>query len=83
MARPTTVLLENNPKIKVNIVRKHSPKKKDYITEEDRDMDRRVEAAVSNAIKKAKVCGKAITVYDKESGKVSIEYADGRKEEIK
>ena len=78
-----TVVLNNDTEIKVNIVRKNSPNKKDYITDNDREMDRRAKAAVKNAIEKAKICGKPITVYDKKSGQVAIIYADGSKEIIK
>ncbi len=82
-SKSMTVTLETNPKIKVNIVRKHSPKRKEFISEDDKDMDIRAEAAVCNAIKKAVICGKPIAEYDKESGKVSIVYADGKTEYIK
>lgn len=50
-----------------------------YLTEEDKEMDIRVKAAVEAAITKAKICKKPIAYYDSELRKSYIEYPDGRR----
>ncbi len=76
------ITLKNLNNVKVNIVRKHSPVKSQYISENDREMDKRAKAAVSSAISKAKVCGKPVARYDVKTGRAYIEYADGTSEYV-
>lgn len=49
----------------------------------DKEMDRKVVAAVRSAISKAKVCDKPIAKYDVVKKTAYIEYADGRRATIK
>lgn len=53
------------------------------LTEEDKDMDTRVTAAVKAAITRAKICKQPLTYYDSELKKPYIEYPDGRREYAK
>ncbi|MCR4647474.1 MAG: hypothetical protein K5776_00180 [Lachnospiraceae bacterium] len=46
-------------------------------------MDKRAKEAISVAIKKRKVLEKPLAVYDKNSQKTYLEYADGKKEEVR
>ena len=48
----------------------------------DLEMDRRAVLAVKRALEKAKIFGKPIARYDKETGTAYLEYADGRRENI-
>lgn len=80
---PTVISLESNPEIKVHVIRKHSPLKKKFISDNDREMDKRAKAAVKNALDKAKTCGNPIAHYDSNTGKAFISYADGKKENIR
>ncbi len=81
--KPTEVSLNSRPGVKVRIVRKNSPTRNNYISDNDREMDLRAQEAVKGAIKKATVCGKPIAHYDAKTGKVYIRYADGKDEYIK
>ena len=76
------VLVINNTAVKVEVVSKHSPKRNQYLSENDKEMDRRASAAVDLAIKKAKNCGAPIGRYDKQLKKAYLEYADGRREYV-
>ena len=80
--KPNEITLEDLNNVKVNIVRKHSPLKGQFISDSDREMDKRAKAAVSSAISKAKVCGKPVARYDVKTGQVYIEYADGTSEYV-
>lgn len=51
--------------------------KSGVISDNDAEMDYRAKAAVNAAVKKAKICNKPIAVYDINSKKVYMEYADG------
>lgn len=54
------------------------PSEKDILlSEHDREMDIRAEAAVQAAIDKAKICKKPIAKYDVTLRKAYIEYPDG------
>lgn len=53
-----------------------------YISESDAEMDRRAVAAVNAAIEKAKVCGKPVARYDKDTMRAYLEYPDGRREYV-
>jgi hypothetical protein len=53
------------------------------ITEEDAEMDKRAKEAISVAIKKRKVLAKPVAVYDKKTQKAYLEYADGKRKEVK
>ncbi len=77
------IALASGEKIDVNIVHKYSPRKKEYLSENDIEMDKRARAAVSTAIDKAKICGKPVARYNPETRQVYMEYADGRTEYIK
>lgn len=50
-----------------------------YLTENDKEMDRRASEAVRAAIEKAKFLGQPIARYDSASKKAYLEYADGEK----
>lgn len=52
------------------------------LTEKDREMDRRAEEAVAAAIHKAKVKGKPLAKFDKETAFAYLEYENGRREYI-
>lgn len=63
------------------VVRIVPPSKKDsLLSENDKEMDRRAEAAVQAAIDRAKICKKPIAKYDTITHKAYIEYPDGHKE---
>ncbi len=47
------------------------------LTEDDIEMDKRVNAAVKAAIERAKVCKKPIARYDPVAKKAYMEYPDG------
>ena len=81
-SNPTVIQLEANPDIKVHVVRKHSPLKSKFISNNDIEMDKRANAAVKNALSKASVCGNPTAHYDAATGEAFIMYADGRKENI-
>lgn len=52
------------------------------LTNNDREMDIRAEAAVKAAIRKAKVCKKPIALYDVEARRAYLQYPDGEKEYV-
>ena len=52
------------------------------LTPEDKEMDERVSAAVSSAIKKAVVCKAPIAKYDKRKKKAYIVHSNGDKEYV-
>lgn len=60
------------------IVAGRSSKNK-WLSESDREMDKRAKASVKAAIKKAKICNKPVARYDKEKHKVYMEYASGER----
>ena len=53
-----------------------------FISDNDNEMDNRAIAAVTTAIKKAKILGKPIAKYDKETDTAYLEYADGWRESV-
>lgn len=55
----------------------------EVLTESDKDMDRRMIAAVEAAISRAKICGYPVTYYDSERGSSYIEYPDGTRKYAK
>ena len=56
-----------------------APEERDqYLTDSDKEMDLRANAAVEAAINKAKICKKPIARYDVEKKAAYIEYPDGR-----
>ncbi|PWJ11962.1 hypothetical protein [Ruminococcus flavefaciens] len=63
----------NGMKIKVI----DSQEKDSFLTQDDKDMDIRANAAVKAALNKAKICGKPIARYDTVTHRVYIENADG------
>ena len=77
------VIINENKAVEVKIVRKTSPTRNLYISEEDKDMDRRVGAAVKAAINKAKVKNAPVADYDPVEKKSYLEFADGRKESVR
>ena len=52
------------------------------LTQEDKEMDERVSAAVSSAIKKAVVCKAPIAKYDKRKKKACVVRSNGEKEYV-
>lgn len=57
-----------------------SPEEKDaYLTESDREMDRRAVEAVKAAIHRAEICKKPIAKYDEDAKRAYLLYPDGRK----
>ena len=54
----------------------------DSISESDKEMDKRAQAAVRAAREKAEVCQKPIARYDVEKGQAYIEYPNGEKEYV-
>ena len=68
-------------KYKVNVVTSEVSDKV-VLTPEDREMDERVSAAVSSAIKKAIVCKAPIAKYDIRNKKAYIVRSNGDKEYV-
>ncbi len=54
-----------------------------YISENDKNMDRRTTGAVKLAVEKAKICNKPIAKYDLLTKKAYVEYSDGKKKYVK
>ena len=52
----------------------------EYLSESDKEMDRRANAAIEAAIKKAIICKNPIAKYDAERKKAYLEYPGGRRE---
>ncbi len=52
----------------------------EYLTEEDIDMDKRVNAGVKAAIERLKECKKPIARYDPVKKKAYMEYPDGTRD---
>lgn len=67
-------------KYKVNII--VNSDQSQYISEKDREMDKRARCAVESAINKAKVCNKPIAKYNLTEKKAYLEYSDGRKKYV-
>ena len=60
------------------------PEERDqYLTDSDKEMDLRANAAVEAAINKAKICKKPIGRYDAEKKAAYLEYPDGRREYVR
>lgn len=57
-------------------------KDKITLTTEDKEMDKRVEAAVGVAIYKARVMKKPLALWDSEAAAAYLLYDDGRKEYV-
>lgn len=57
-------------------------KDKITLTKEDKEMDKRVEAAVGVAIYKARVMKKPLALWDSEAAAAYLLYDDGRKEYV-
>ena len=57
-------------------------KDKITLTTEDKEMDKRVEAAVDVAIYKAKIMKKPLALWDNEAAAAYLLYDDGRKEYV-
>lgn len=57
-------------------------KDKITLTKEDKEMDKRVEAAVGVAIYKARIMKKPLALWDNEAAAAYLLYDDGRKEYI-
>lgn len=62
------------------IIKVEKPGDFSSLTQNDREMDIRAEAAVKAAITKAKVCKKPIARYDVKAQKAYLEYPNGEKE---
>lgn len=54
----------------------------EYVSDNDTEMDKRMQYAVKTAISTAKICKKPIAEYDKKSKRAYIKYADGHKEYV-
>lgn len=50
-----------------------------FLTEEDKEMDKRAKGAVKAALSKAKVCNIPIAKYDDKNEQAYLEYPDGRR----
>ena len=53
-----------------------------FITSNDEEMDARAVEAVKTAVNKAKFCQKPIAIYDRQTKKVYVEYADGERKYV-
>lgn len=53
-----------------------------FITSNDEEMDARAVEAVKTAVNKAKFCQKPIAIYDCQTKKVYVEYADGERKYV-
>lgn len=65
--------------VKIRIVYGDDP----FLTESDKEMDRRASEAIKAAINKAIVCKKPIAKYDKERKKAYLEFPGGIKQYTK
>lgn len=52
------------------------------LTDEDRELDVRMKAAVEAAINRAKICKKPIARYDATNKKAYLEYPNGEKQYV-
>lgn len=69
------VLYKNG--IKITIVQDEDPSV--YLTDGDKEMDRRAKEAARAAIEKAKFLGNSVAYYDDEKKKAYLEYANGER----
>lgn len=53
-----------------------------FITSNDQEMDARAVEAVKTAVSKAKFCQKPIAIYEPQTKKVYVEYADGERKYV-
>lgn len=54
----------------------------EYVSDDDAEMDKRMQYAVKTAISKSKICKKPVAKYDKKSRRAYIKFADGHKEYV-
>lgn len=73
-----TVIIKPYRMIKVVEELEHSK----YISSNDEKMDARAVEAVRTAINKAKFCQKPIAIYDPQTKRVYVAYADGKRKYI-
>lgn len=75
--------MENSKKIKVgSLLIKVADSYEPNVSPDDKDMDKRVTAAVRAAINKANVCNKPVAKYNMRTQKAYIEQANGEKENV-
>ncbi len=66
---------------KINIITPDT--KNNFLTDGDKEMDRRAAKAVATAIDKAKFCNKPVARYNPETKQAYIEYGDGEIKYVK
>lgn len=73
--------IEGLPDIKVIYTEASSEEqaKAGFISKNDAEMDRRIAAGVDAAIRRARVCGKPVALYDAATGRPYMEYANGER----
>ncbi|MBR2523980.1 MAG: hypothetical protein IKE53_06025 [Clostridiales bacterium] len=72
---------KNERKVGNHSVRVETPEMNN-ISAEDKDMDRRINAAVNSAINRAKVCQKPIAKYDRRKKKAYVIDSNGEKKYV-
>jgi len=73
-----TVKVRPNRTIKVVEASEHS----NFISNNDEEMDARAVEAVKAAVSKSKFCQKPIAIYDPQTKRVYVEYADGERKYV-